>query len=259
MAELEKFKFVLGERIRDFENQIGPKDTALTKLKTQIKAMGEDLQLCHQKGKALSEHIDILKSRQIETRSQLESIRTLALAKKATIREFKRQVAEIATGDLLESESVTRSVAQLLDRFSFSAEYQSEAKSGRALKRLAHEEAQLEMEILALTGAGDLDQIEDMSIAGELLAAEKQRDKHEQSDNIVTREIEGHSSYLQRTARFLCNKQTSDAKAEAEAIQSAVIYNTTLINEIESLRDSIGTLKLEWHRLKAYKAVGRSS
>lgn len=254
IAELDKFKFVLSEKIRDLQSQIEPKNVALVKLKNQIKVMGDDLLLCHQRSQAMYLQISEFKRKYELMHAQLDGFNALTISKQATVRDFQRRVADIALGDLDDSESLRNKINQLLDTFTASKSNADDAVK-RKMSRLSHEQKQLELEILTLTGAAEMDQIVDMGLAGQLLAAEEDMHKSRAPEDLVTREIINQSDYLSNSMRLLQRKQIHDFKAEGTALNEAVAHNSKLITEIESLRTITSALRQEWLHLKASKTA----
>jgi DNA repair exonuclease SbcCD ATPase subunit len=113
IGELEKLKFVLSERIKDIEANVGPKDVVIVKLKEQIKRMGEDLQLCHQRSKSLNEHIEALKARHSDMHSELSVAKAHSVHTQFRIAGFQRELAAAAAGDLSDSVYLKTCLADL--------------------------------------------------------------------------------------------------------------------------------------------------
>jgi predicted nucleic acid-binding Zn-ribbon protein len=245
-AELDKFKFVLTERIQELETQIGPKDEFLSKLKKQIRDMGEDLQACHQQGKGLTEHINQLKSKHSKMHRQLENLQRLISAKEGIVSDFKRTLSDIIGGDLQDGEELRVLSEKLLHRFNQIIALTSAVDSGsNQPPKLPYEQEQLAMEIEALS---------DDDLVQELLQGERLVSKRATEEDVVVGELGDQSRYLAKAFMHLRKKHDHDLKAETAALDAAVVYNSSLIRDIESKRMEISALEGEWHRLKALKS-----
>lgn len=124
--ELEKFKFVLDNQIKDLKSQIDPKNDRIQQMKMNIQAMDADLEDYHKKNKQLKINIDQLELKQKSLQQEIVAQRKHIADSQTIIKRFKN--------DLHESVQFIQEPKQL--RESFVALYKKYVPNGIAKQEL---------------------------------------------------------------------------------------------------------------------------